>query len=588
MVYFPSSNIKFTQSRAVQVSRDRKWNMCVRSAKYGDRILMVWVASPDLETSPRNAIYIACSDDMGGTWTDPSKLWMSSVEGSYVINPIILVSRQGSVFILYLDNGHKTARGPLISKLCELHSPLEVTSWSSPEPLSFEGDDAKINGLGIFSSPVIFDDSIVFPCYYNSTENRLRGVALICNCDMSSCRTSEPFDVPYGPGADEPAFARTKNDGEIACLFRTTTKKLWQTRSADRGETWEPPTESPLENAYAPVAMVYLEDSERVLAVWSRVNLENGRNVLSDPPFQTPRHNLTASVMDNNGSWSKPQVMLETTLVDLTYFLTNHGLLYLGKDRILLQYFNALEVELLGTVKSKVEPGRKDDLRGDIGPIDQILFSESLLDTPISSDWIPYAEQDSGGVRPDPEGVCIMAPGFFRTQTQLTYTSKVSFSEISFRLSEVNMSPSAIVGWFIGQTPFTDETASGVTFLRSGIGGTSYEDPPHSSFLSRERPLAPLNPALLARVRPKPLSETSPRSGEEVLRLGEYLVDARVTMKFDWPKKRLECVLGWGKGLQDSWVLELPSIPLEQMKFGFIARNYGVQGKVIVGDVLVK
>ena len=94
-------------------------------------------------------------------------------------------------------------------------------------------------------------------------------------------------------GADEPACAELP-DGSLYMLIRTGTDRLWETRSRDRGATWDEARPSPLVSHNCPAALLRLADGD-VLVVYN------------DHP--KTRSRLCARVSgDGCRSWSAPKV----------------------------------------------------------------------------------------------------------------------------------------------------------------------------------------------------------------------------------------------------------------------------------------
>jgi hypothetical protein len=109
----------------------------------------------------------------------------------------------------------------------------------------------------------------------------------------------------------------------LFCLFRTKGGYLYQTTSADGGETWSPSVPSPLTAPESMARMIKLH-SGNLLVVWNNVSSTT----------QQPRHPLVAAVSRNGGqTWSAP---LTLATENGSNQLSNHGLIQLDDGRILL------------------------------------------------------------------------------------------------------------------------------------------------------------------------------------------------------------------------------------------------------------
>ena len=128
--------------------------------------------------------------------------------------------------------------------------------------------------------------------------------------------------------ADTPRGAMEIQIAEIGpdrlfALFRTKGGCLYQTTSADGGETWSASKPSPLTAPESMARMIRLE-SGNLLVVYN--------NVASTT--QRPRYPLVAAVSSDGGrTWGTPRVIAEECG---TNQLSNHGMIQLDDGRIFL------------------------------------------------------------------------------------------------------------------------------------------------------------------------------------------------------------------------------------------------------------
>jgi hypothetical protein len=137
-----------------------------------------------------------------------------------------------------------------------------------------------------------------------------------------SWRRGGEITVDTERGVMEVQIAETEPD-RLFCLFRTKGGYLYQTTSADGGETWSASTPSPLPAPESMARMIRLR-SGNLLVVWNNVSSTT----------QQPRHPLAAAISRDGGqTWSEPRIIADETGANQ---LSNHGLIQLDDGRILL------------------------------------------------------------------------------------------------------------------------------------------------------------------------------------------------------------------------------------------------------------
>ena len=148
------------------------------------------------------------------------------------------------------------------------------------------------------------------------------GVCMLCDDGGKTWRRSGEITVDTPRGVMEPQIVENAPD-QLFCLFRTKGGRLYQTTSADGGETWSRSVPSPLTAPESMSRMIRLQ-SGNLLVVWNNVSSTT----------QQPRHPLVAVVSSDGGrTWGAPKVIADETGSN---HLSNHGLIQLDDGRILL------------------------------------------------------------------------------------------------------------------------------------------------------------------------------------------------------------------------------------------------------------
>ncbi len=111
-------------------------------------------------------------------------------------------------------------------------------------------------------------------------------------------KSGQSIDIPGKSGADEPATV-VLSSGEIFCLLRNSTDRLYETRSRDGGLTWDKPKPSPLPAREAPAWLDRLEDrsGDELVVVWN-----NSPATSRFPP-------VVGHSPDGGKTWSEPKLL---------------------------------------------------------------------------------------------------------------------------------------------------------------------------------------------------------------------------------------------------------------------------------------
>ncbi len=145
---------------------------------------------------------------------------------------------------------------------------------------------------------------------------------LLSDDEGRTWRRGGEITVDTPRGVMEPQIVETAPD-RLFCLFRTKGGYLYQTSSADGGQTWSASTPSALPAPESIARMIRLL-SGNLLVVWNNVSSVT----------QHPRHPLVAAVSSDGGAtWSAPRSLADETGANQ---LSNHGVVQLDDGRILV------------------------------------------------------------------------------------------------------------------------------------------------------------------------------------------------------------------------------------------------------------
>lgn len=595
---FRRGDVPFSYKKVVDVSFDRKWNMCIRVTALTPRqslpnggLLMVWVASPDFEASRQNKIWMAVSTDAGENWSQPVVL-QHSPQNSYIINPVCYTHDDGSTFVFFYDNS-ASPQATLFRKLPNDKDPMTASNWTVAQQIVIT-DGGKYGAC--FSPPIqlvhqekvnpTYQGAVVLPGYFQEDGKNLRdgknlkepivGTVLISQDGCSTWTTGGTIRVPkigdVVGHADEPTIAENYN-GKLICFLRTMHGALWRTDSEDAGHSWTDPVESQFKSPYAPAALLYLQSSNLIL-VWN--NVDPAQDPVTSPPWYQPRCCLSiVASRDQGDTWGHIQ-LIDTNAGDKEAGLTNHGIYQVSYTRILLSVFDGM-----GVWRHRNTNGISHLDAGDIGPIRQATFSEAiampgagLVDT--AGKWT-LSDTQTGGVRWDNGGLLLFSGARYKEVTTIVPSLRLNGNHvIKFMITEEAPHPSNIAGFFIGGDPWS--TQPSLAFYRGGLAG---EDPEraHPRDIEMGRPPITRFPCLVIRH-----SDWVPpdRPREQIFSVDNYYKNTLVTVEI------LDGNIHYrdSNGADSSWQ-GLPSGLSIPTRWGFFTRSHGVQGRLRIHSVSV-
>lgn len=580
---FRRGDVRFQYMKIVDIGIERQWNMCVRvTALPAGGLLMVWVASPDIEASDQNAIWVARSLDDGETWSAPVIIQNSNPttpqQDQCVINPVLYTHTDHTIFVFYLDNS-VTEQSTMIRKLPAMADPLVPENWSAPERIKINSQ--FVDG-GIFSPPIRLewqrdtnDGSVVMPWHFrDNATDKLVGTCLISRDGCKTWNRGGEFRVPDDGAilgnADEPSIAESA-EGRLIAFVRTSNGRLYRADSMDCGHTWSDPMETQFVSPNAPAQVLRLQSTNIVL-VWNNANPKEDPVVAGDLRY-LPRCSLSVVASRDHGKTWGPTNLIETNAADRASQLTNHGVYQTESGNILVSVFDGM------TVLPGVHP-RPDKTR-DIGPIRQASFNEAFALTGLAQTqgaW-KISNTVSGGVRWDGDGLLLISDGLFaKTTTISPEIQLLGDCTITFVVTDEERHPSSVTGFFIGGDPLSEQPH--LAFCRTGIAGDSatFAHPADS-----KRPLIPRFPCLTIS------NSAFVKERERVFSVDNYFAQTSVTIEV-----RAKTSLTAGptvryrdsNGVHTGW-LPLPLNLEVPERWGFFARNYGVQARLRVHSISV-
>ena len=241
------------------------------------------------------------SHDGGRSWDRNDRILVGSTEaGQNVMSVSLARLSNGKLALVYLvKHGLHDCRPHL--RL----SDDDGTTWSPARCLIPSPGYYVVNNDRLI---VLSDGSLLLPAAKHGVLRHANGavsldpvgrsLVLMGSADAASWRPCEPdFPGQVGVGMQEPGVIALP-DGTWWLWARGDQGWQWQSFSADRGQTWTPPTASPFASPCSPLSMRQLGDG-RLVAVW---NQPDGRAM----PSSWGRTPLVWAVSTDGRAWSKP------------------------------------------------------------------------------------------------------------------------------------------------------------------------------------------------------------------------------------------------------------------------------------------
>ena len=239
-------------------------------------LLAVWAATgagPSLEV-----VVYSLSADHGCTWSHPA---LFAHDPEVMCGDASIIVAGEKVIVPYTTTELAPARPGDDTRRYKAMRGLQRSSldsgrtWSEPQPF----DKGRLYALSPNEGMILRDGTVVWPFYWvENAESGEEAFERDMHCVASVMRSMDSGNtwsvggevrVSGGIGADEPAVVELSN-GDLYMLVRTSTGRLYQSWSSDKGTTWSEPTPSSLASPSAPAALYRLSwEPSKILVVWN-------------------------------------------------------------------------------------------------------------------------------------------------------------------------------------------------------------------------------------------------------------------------------------------------------------------------------
>lgn len=281
-----------------------------------------------------SSIVSVISGDGGRTWTDRRVLAATRPGETNVYHPCLLRLKSGDILFFHLRYQQLKEGEPTQVASCISRSTDDGRTFSDPEqPATLQGV-SDCNGLVMLSTGrIILPTSRTLGEWCSLTASGEAGDHSICLCCHSDdngrtwaeCKST--VDLPRR-GAMEPHVAELR-DGRLLMTMRTELGAVFQSHSADGGDTWSLPQTTGLKAPESMPCLVRIPRTGDLLLVWN------------DSPFE-PKYDhsgrrtpLTVAISTDDGRTWKNRKNLET---DPAYEFTNPGCHFTSAGKVLITY----------------------------------------------------------------------------------------------------------------------------------------------------------------------------------------------------------------------------------------------------------
>jgi len=234
-------------------------------AETGSGLVAAWFGGT-AEGAPDVRIWLSRREAAG--WTPPVEVANGARAGGEpepCWNPVLFRPSDGPLLLFF-----KVGPSPGRWRGVMTRSTDGGRTWDVPRPLP----DGILGPVK--NRPVEFTDGTIL-CG-SSTEDEGWRVHFEATGDQGlTWRRTFPLNDGKAVGLIQPALLRTGGDGVLA-LMRSTAGRIYESRSADRGATWTPPSPTALPNPNSGIDAVTLRDGRHVL-IYNP--LTEGRGVLA-------------------------------------------------------------------------------------------------------------------------------------------------------------------------------------------------------------------------------------------------------------------------------------------------------------------
>ncbi len=216
-----------------------------RTAK--GRVFISWFSGGPKEPAPENTVYLCYSDDQGKTFTDPQPM-AKPKDGARTFDPTLWIDPTGKLWYIFNRGNKDKAEHGVYARTCN-DPDAKAPVWSDEfrvgydaAPLTFRMNKPTVLTTGEWVMPVTLATVPIHDWF--AQEKQLQGVGVSADSGKS-WTLHGALKAP--PWALENMIVELR-DHRLWMLIRTGSGFLWESFSADRGQTWSEPKASNIAN----------------------------------------------------------------------------------------------------------------------------------------------------------------------------------------------------------------------------------------------------------------------------------------------------------------------------------------------------
>ncbi|HYE17091.1 MAG TPA: sialidase family protein [Tepidisphaeraceae bacterium] len=296
----------------------------------GGRILATWTRFNKSGSDDGPATLVAShSDDAGKTWSAPRELPVGA--GKVNVMQSGLLAEGGRVLCFFSVRDSRVQAGKFL-----IESTDAGQTWSDRRRVTPE-DQGYVTGAND-RAVRLRSGRILLPCHMRVGPDDLN-VRVARSDDKGKTWTLGPA-LPYQTVANrakpyrtlEAGVAELSKDNHLLMILRSSTGRLFTSRSQDAGDTWTAPVMTSIPALEAPPLLKRLTDG-RLMLLWNPPADFDLKLPLSlappagelppakgNRPFMKPRTRLALSLSADDGqTWSPPQIIASDPKAGVTY-----------------------------------------------------------------------------------------------------------------------------------------------------------------------------------------------------------------------------------------------------------------------------
>jgi predicted neuraminidase len=254
------------------------------------RLFVSWFSGGSQEPAPENTVYLCYSDNQAQTFTEPVPM-AGPIGTSRTFDPTLWRDPTGKIWYIFNRGDRETAQHGVYARTCA-EPDAKPPVWSDEfrvgydeVPLSFRVNKPTVLSTGQWLMPVTHAAEPIHDWF--AGPQQLQGVGISTDRGRSWTLRGALTAPPW---ALENMLVELR-DGRLWMLIRTGSGFLWQSHSADGGNTWTVATASAIAN---PGSRFFIR------------RLASGRLLLVNHYKFTGRSHLTAQLSTDDGNtWNE-------------------------------------------------------------------------------------------------------------------------------------------------------------------------------------------------------------------------------------------------------------------------------------------